>query len=1174
MHRYRNTIILLAIILIPILLAADKRKDLEYVKSGIKDKTTASQRQQWHKLAKKYWFNYNVIGSNLGPNQEAIMNGNKISTLVYNQGSISSLSADEYGNLDIRWEDLGYGYEFGPFIGAKVRVKDRSHPDTYVEKDINGNVKLDTNGDTLFYAHIVSDGYVSGGAEVSPDGETLWGFAPMAYSDQRSSSGQFVDYLDVASNYIPTSDDVDKDKDGKPDSWPASWYSQSLGSFVWPGALQQNASNADKECFFVVDDRSNKEFNYRPYTSDTTRGGMGLEVECRFYQWNNPLAEDIMFLIYTITNKSDQDLDSVIFGMWGDPHIGGANNYNDDLAKFQHFIHPSGNKQLDYNLAYSWDADGRSDIAGKTPGYMGYMFLESPGLGLERDRNGNVTYSGDGIDNDNDGMIDESWTDGIDNDHDWNAETDDVGVDGIPNTGDTGEGDGIPTAGDQFDILQPGEPNFEFTDMDESDMIGLTSFASPAESSEYIKDDETVYTKICAIGRKDDLTDLAAGDWLFIYGSGKFPLHAGEKKRFSIALILGEDEQDLRINAEAAATIYYRGYQFAKPPEKPTLTLVPGDKKNTLYWDNRSETKTVDPLTSTNDFEGYTVYRSIGYDFLDQQSITDVFGAKFLWEPLKSYTGSSCKWDLIDSVSGISETTFQGRGTHYYLGDESGLVHAFVDSNGVVNGQTYFYALVAYDRGNDLMEIPPSECSKIISYNPTTNEFKFDVNTGMVIPRSPTLGYQKPFFTNSQTPFQDVERKPGKGRGDGTIRLQILDERLVENGDQYSLAFDTTGGLSYSVLTDYTTKQNVLSYRDKYVELDNHNLVGESVVVTNQSGSKTYQLSNDYVLDLIEGRFMTLSSGSISEGEVLTIAYRYLPISRSRLLAGNESNPSFKGIRLFVTNNNLQIDKALSVWSKGNSNYFLDLKPYNSVERNLNQTDYEITFTDTNQTLDTAYIQKDTVTCCFRIWDVQEQEYVKCIITENPKTKDKKWNLGEKVFVLWPQSKWTSATKPQGSVEFSVKAPADSTVTPELWKKDDVYSIIIHRPFVNDEFTFGVAGAKTDTATVKNGLDQICMVPNPYVATNDLESKNQLNSQQRGHRKVYFDHLPMNCTIRIYNLAGEHLRTLEHHSGLDDGKEYWDLMTKDNMLVSYGLYLFHVDAPGFGTMVGKFAVIL
>jgi hypothetical protein len=33
------------------------------------------------------------------------------------------------------------------------------------------------------------------------------------------------------------------------------------------------------------------------------------------------------------------------------------------------------------------------------------------------------------------------------------------------------------------------------------------------------------------------------------------------------------------------------------------------------------------------------------------------------------------------------------------------------------------------------------------------------------------------------------------------------------------------------------------------------------------------------------------------------------------------------------------------------------------------------------------------------------------------------------------------------------------------------------------------------------------------------------------------------------------------------------MLTKDNLEISYGIYLYHVEAPGVGEKVGKFAVI-
>ena len=48
--------------------------------------------------------------------------------------------------------------------------------------------------------------------------------------------------------------------------------------------------------------------------------------------------------------------------------------------------------------------------------------------------------------------------------------------------------------------------------------------------------------------------------------------------------------------------------------------------------------------------------------------------------------------------------------------------------------------------------------------------------------------------------------------------------------------------------------------------------------------------------------------------------------------------------------------------------------------------------------------------------------------------------------------------------------------------------------------------------------------------------------------------------------------TIEHSSSLDNGKAFWDLRTKDNMNIAYGLYIFHVDSSE-GSVIGKFAVI-
>jgi len=117
-----------------------------------------------------------------------------------------------------------------------------------------------------------------------------------------------------------------------------------------------------------------------------------------------------------------------------------------------------------------------------------------------------------------------------------------------------------------------------------------------------------------------------------------------------------------------------------------------------------------------------------------------------------------------------------------------------------------------------------------------------------------------------------------------------------------------------------------------------------------------------------------------------------------------------------------------------------------------------------------------------------------------------------------------------------------------------------------------VKGQKVDVEYAKSHLDRIKVVPNPYVVTALWEPHNPYTNG-RGPRAVKFIHLPKQCTIRIYAVDGTLVQTLEHDSHLTNGTAEWDLMTRDNMDLAYGIYIYHVDAPGIGEHVGRMLVI-
>ena len=1052
--------------------------------------------------------------------QDAIISGNKITTQIWNYGSIS-----EPGNrvTDIVWEGLGYGYEFGPFICAEVPLASNSHPDAYPKV---------VGGDTTWFARIISDGLVTD-PERSPDGSEYWTWEPLAYSDEG------IYFADPNYDKIPTASDIDRDFDGKPDSWAYDWYNANLKEYVWPGDLRQGASNADEEAFFVCDDRNNKEFEYYPFPEDSARKGLGLQIEYRYYQWANPLAEDIIFLIYKITNKSSKDLNEVTFGMWGDPHIGGPSDWSDDLSYFDH----------DINMVYCWDEDGSASGSANNPGYFGYKFLESPGNPYDQ------------LDNDDDGMVDESRDNGIDDDNDWDPEKDDIGVDGVPNTGDMGEGDGLPTAGDQYDIREPGEPNFEWTDLDESDMVGLTGFSSPAFSGTTIADDQRVYDDFLQPGVFDSANATQSGDYVFIYSSGPISLPAGETRRFSIALLIGEDYDDLTLNAITSQDIYERNYQFAKPPDKPIITAVPGDERITLYWDHVAE-ESLDPISEEYDFEGYVIYRSTHPQFLDQQTITDANGSKFLFEPLKMFNGAPARFDLDNDYFGMSSVVYPGRGAYYTLGDNTGLVHSYVDSNNVLNGQTYYYAVVSYDHGSEELQIPPSECSKTITLNPTTNELIIDVNTIRIVPSAPAIGLVRGTIKDNL-----IEHRAGVTTGE--ITLDIVDYYSLENENQFEITFRESP-TRYSIKDLMPIEDQVVISIEQYRQLSYQNIDLESVQVYDVNGN-IFVIDQDYeILDEM-GKIKGIAGGSITEGNTYTVSYLYYPIVNSKAVSLEETNPIVDGIKVTVQDIELALNVENTKWSISSScSWSPEVIPFNGADQFMYPGAYEVRFfdeiVDTSST--TLHPSFGISRMNFEVWDVTPgripmQEEV--TIIEEGNNPDSLWSPGDRAIIM-------DGEPLGGKWEFTFFLP-DSGDTISAGA-GDVFFIDTHRPFAeSDTLLFTTVASQYDKTVASGKLDSIYVVPNPYVVTNVLEQLDLQNPMDRGPRKIYFTNLPKECTISIYTVSGDLVETLEHNSDIENSQEHWDLTTKDNFPLAYGVYLYHVDAPGIGEKLGRFAVI-
>ncbi len=1167
-----------------------------------------------------------------------VMSGNKVRTTFYNYGFIGRLLGTTEPSAE--WPN-GSGNNYVGDVSPMVAVE-------YVH----------ASGDTVH--SVIACDSPRGATDTNTDGsyadfEPLPGFAALPLPDETAPvamSNQKETWPDFWPDRMFTDP---RDQLWKRDSNDPGW------SNAWNGYFGKDQFSADQETYFIMDDNKDREFQteplktasgadsldaegnlimvtYHPVAADTSRGGIGIRMAIRGFQWAHFLAEDCIFWHYEITNISDYDYNRVAFGMVVGTLVGGDGDSEDDLA----FFDPTN------NITYSYDAPpgvGNPQWQGKV-GYIGYAFLESPGNpydGIDNDgdyRNssspvlqapdlttmcvtGIIYHTGDpvvvidydafsdpsyyddpmrartvttlpaegllttihgdtfrilpnvayvenghnGVDDNFNGliderigaevggkrldhvghryknfitgeglsdlMIDEARDDGIDNDGDWDPRTDDVGADGQAGTGDEGEGDGVPTFG---------EPHFDRTDINESDQIGLTSFVYFTPPGAVRMNDDNGGTLNGTGGLwgkltpgRIDVVPNKAQDGDFLYGSGYFPLPVGKTKRFSMALLFGEDLEDITNNKETVQQIYDNNYTFVKPPDKPTVKAVPGDGRVTLYWDAVAE-KSVDPSMPSGyqeDFEGYKVYRATDPGFLENYVITDGKGRKTFHKPIAQF-------DLNDGLKGYFQRA--AFGVSFYLGDDTGLQHVWTDTT-VQNGQTYYYAVTAYDKGFlgiiDTTEAVffPAETPKVITVDAEGN-LNLDQNTVVATPKTRSAG------------FEDATTSGAvhlTGTATGLVQSEIVDDRAVKSGISYSIVFKEV----------------------------NANLISDTAYIRNADTHDTLMTVNllntgleRRILDTFDPYYQTAFSDPYFETWTRFRTVETMMFDGQRLYFLVPNSPGTEITPLTYWSSETQNPDSLIGFDMNIVNigsiHFVGDKDYRNYQVIFN--DDNIGYTVSASIGPISFVGAPT-NCV--VHDRDTGESIPFIILDNAASKDNRWDYTGENIVLFHE-------KTVGGVLDTVATWAISAMysvkngTILVPGTGDTMNISMYKPFTDqDEYVYETEAARVNPEKVD--LDAIKVYPNPYLATNSQEPKSNYVSG-RGERRINFIHLPNKCTIRIYNIRGELVQTIRHRGDVSNGNESWDLRSKDGLDVAYGIYIYHVYSK-YGEHVGKFAVI-
>ncbi len=1116
-----------------------------------------------------------------------VHSGNQVRTTFFNYGLIGrENAAEDFGG---EWPiNSGHFYvgDISIMVGAQIQINGTTINPVTVADGPRGSNETDPNDVNIF-----------------------WGWEPLA-------GFQSSDTNIVAMSH-------------QPKSWPATWPDREndVTDQGWPGQWNgffgKDQFNADQESYWVMDDSRDQEFirnnGFYPDSTDTTRGGLGLLANVRGLQWSQTLAQNTIFWLYDVTNISKTNYDKTVFGMLVGTTIGGDGDTNDDNSSFDALE----------NMTYSWDFDNVGGTGWSPVDWMGYAFLESPGNGvngfdddndaaefiggsiidenmllqqivsvgqqvimidysdpafprsrvnftsngifyivngdtfvvnpgdtlkekpynnIDDNLNGlideNIEIPGDGIDNNNNSlideenphiglkylnyltgdisnpMIDEARSDGIDNDDDWDQNKDDVGLDGKPGTNDDGEGDGFPTSGYQplgpggelIDTGLPGEPNIDKTDIDESDQIGLTSFFffEPFNFVRLFRDDQLWNT--LRPGFFNDGVQNVDGD--FLYGTAYFPLRVGQTERISLAFFFAQGNPQNNQSAALAELIrtkntvqliYNNDYNFAKAPFLPTVKAFSGDNKVSLYWDTKAEEsfdKLSDEVTGDGfDFEGYKIYRATYPSWDETGTVTNVFGSRVADVPMAQF-------DIVDSDSGYFPVLDPQTGSVFYMGDNTGLKHTYIDTT-VKNGFTYFYAVTAYDRGISFTDpqtgeekiLQPAETSKFAAI---TQGGKTELGSNVVVvrPEAPVAGYVAP---------GDIMESLVHYTGDGTGRIvgEVIDPNRMKDNHEYEITFDDEDFFatttSFSIFDITNGARDTIVYQNTNINID------------------------AFVFD---GLKLHIFNDRITGGDIRNVAWNdttqdiLMPVSWERMASGFAQGTAYPA-HYQLEIGTLGIDSSAGI-------YVFGLPASSKFATN------------------------------FRIKNISEGHYIKYNLYDIEPGENGVLNQKD-IIALFELDSIT----PKLTYSIMMEA-ADTVRIPAI---GDTLLLPVRKPFLSyDTFRLTSEGAIEDKSLAKSQLDEIKVVPNPYIAVASWEPRNPYSSG-RGERSIHFINLPQKCTIRIFNVRGELVDTIEHNSSLTNGTADWDLLSRDQLDVAYGIYIFHVDAQGIGEKIGKFAVI-
>ncbi|MFA4907320.1 MAG: hypothetical protein WC602_03550 [archaeon] len=486
-----------------------------------------------------------------------------------------------------------------------------------------------------------------------------------------------------------------------------------------------------------------------------------------------------------------------------------------------------------------------------------------------------------------------------------------------------------------------------------------------------------------------------------------------------------------------------------------------------------------------------------------------------LW---KSLTGEEGSFELLGDWDKIS---YDDLGNE--IGNNSGLTHSYID-NDLINGKTYFYALTAYDRGeyqpggygdSEFEVVPPLETGMI-----------FGVNLNAAVPNTPPSNYTNPAMQGLELTSENAEE----------VDFSISPEYLIADSVK-----DKTFRIQFSDVPSFQYDKDVT-------------LHGPDIYIIEQSTGDTVATTLDFPV----GYPVSTVQSELFDGMRLSYMGPNLLLNTIDTIYFDTPKATVK-IRSVTDYEDYTTPQTGIPHDYPFGSYFLP---------HLYKIEfYELTGSRRIKVYDLD--TPDTLEYKIRSFGhtFSIANYEREVASINTDTNDTTWN--------WYNIPTGFKNKIESSADgFKIYIPGAFIFIEDPEKEiaagDVIYVRLsgVRAPTAGESYRFSTIGRQINY----HADIHIKVVPNPYLVRASWDIDND-------YQKIQFINLPTECTLRIYTIAGDLVKTIRHKEpyksgfgGETGGTAFWNLMTDNNQKISTGVYVFYLDSP-FGKDVGKFAVI-